>query len=168
MSFNNEEIEYLCKELIDKKLYRIRNYIINDLNCTMFVSNKTDNKYICLETNAFDETEIQICEIEYNCKSTKNLVEFIISFRDNYQYSKVLDSVVNKKEIEKKEKTCSIFTKLCTGKEIENCSVCLEPNTVTTICDHSLCRECFSKIRFSIDPKDDELKKMCPLCRSGI
>ena len=103
MSFNNEEIEYLCKELIDKKLYRIRNYIINDLNCTMFVSNKTDNKYICLETNAFDETEIQICEIEYNCKSTKNLVEFIISFRDNYQYSKVLDSVVNKKEIEKIE-----------------------------------------------------------------
>lgn len=42
-------------------------------------------------------------------------------------------------------------------KEIE-CCVCLENTNITTICNHSLCNNCFLQLS----------SKICPYCRSPI
>ena len=47
---------------------------------------------------------------------------------------------------------------------IEECSVCMEKNTVLTKCGHNLCRICLCKMR----GKCGQHRTCCPLCRKCL
>ena len=91
----------------------------------------------------------------------KEYINFIYNLTYNYNYSRILDSLIIKEFQQKEEKKAiaKIFIKHDT---IENCSVCMEQNTVLTRCGHNLCRICLSKMYMN------KRHVSCPLCRKCL
>jgi hypothetical protein len=91
----------------------------------------------------------------------KEYINFIYNVKFNYNYSKIRDNLILKECFEKEEKLAmaKIFIK---HDIIEDCSVCMEKNTVLTRCKHNLCRVCYSKM-VKLNPHIN-----CPLCRKCL
>jgi len=89
-----------------------------------------------------------------------SVINFVLEFKKNYRYSKLLDYIIKKDEIVLKEQLFAVRKKF-SGVNLEDliCCVCKEPNsTLTDICNHNLCRDCHQKI-FK--------QKKCPVCRGN-
>ncbi len=178
MIYTDDEIEFLITDIIEqvdnrKKEYDIHNYILDELSMTVSIYKLSsvnhyrmylkvfpygsDDEY-CDETILFNESKDTI----------KEIVNFLLKFRDNYKYSKILDTVIKNNEFVKKEKKCMLMNKICKNEEVEMCCVCMEPNLLKTPCKHNLCRVCYNKTEDTYDAEvDDEVKK-CPICREHI
>ena len=96
-------------------------------------------------------------EIHYNKilhNEIADMVKIIYNLKNDYEYSKIMDEIVPKKtKVEVEE---MYLAKLfITHQNMDECCVCYEPNCVKTICKHSLCRECVSKL----------IKYECPMCK---
>jgi hypothetical protein len=94
-------------------------------------------------------------------KKIDEYIHYIYNLTYNYNYSRILDSLVIKELQEKEEKKAmaKIFIKHDT---IENCCACMEQNTVLTRCGHNLCRICLSKMY------KNKKHVNCPLCRKCL
>jgi len=94
----------------------------------------------------------------------EKLIEFlkvIYNLNKDYTYSKITDNLIlitEKNDIENE-----IFAKMfLKHTEINDCSVCMEKNTVLTNCGHNLCRLCYEKI------KKPSCCTLCPICRNCL
>ena len=115
----------------------------------------TSNSWIAKSVNLINNVDDGFDDIE---KKVIEILDFVYNFKFDYKYSKLLDKILSKKDILEKEKMHRSFMYI-KHKDIENCSVCMDENKVTTPCGHNLCRDCFYKIR----KKNDH--PLCPLCR---
>lgn len=79
----------------------------------------------------------------------------VYDYSETLIYSRILDQMVDKNSQIKEEEYFLAENFFCHRKEIENCSVCFEKNSVYSICGHNLCRICFTNLK----------EKKCPLCR---
>lgn len=114
------------------------------------------------------QCEDNIDYLYYHCFNFKNddeileniklILNKIYNFKYDFCYSKIKNYFIPKENLENEEKIY-LAKKILSHDVIENCSICLEPNTVTTICKHNLCKECYYKI---IDKKEHP---KCPICR---
>lgn len=75
------------------------------------------------------------------------------------KYSRITDNVYTSDEELKKEEDYKLAEYFFMRKVVENCSVCMEPNTVKTSCNHNLCRYC-AKLLGN--------KFRCPVCRGKL
>ena len=91
----------------------------------------------------------------------KEYIHYVYNLTYNYNYGRILDSLVIKALQEKEEKKAlaKIFIKHDT---IENCCACMEQNTVLTRCGHNLCRICLGKMY------KNKKHINCPLCRKCL
>ena len=78
-----------------------------------------------------------------------------IIFRD-FKFHPMLTYLTHKDEIGSLVNLKNCFISLF--GESNDCSVCLDQTTSTTICDHYLCQKCFSQLR----------EKICPSCRCNL
>lgn len=179
MIYTDDETEFLVNDISEKidnnknSDYDIYSYILDGLSMTVSIDKLTSTKHyrMILKVHPYG------CDDEYcdetilfnECKdSIKEIVDFLFTFRNNYKYSKIIDTVVKNSEFVKREKKCMLLNKLCKNEEVENCCVCLEPNLLKTPCNHNLCRVCFDNIKYLYDDDiGDEVKK-CPMCREHI
>ena len=91
-------------------------------------------------------------------KTMKDIFLFVYNLKYDYMYSKIIDHIESKETIKTKEQI-HLSKMLITHNILENCSVCMEPNTVLTTCNHNLCRECHIKIT------KNKKHPVCPMCR---
>ena len=115
-----------------------------------------------------EELLIKIFSVSKDSKDTfedkiKEYIKFIYNLKYEYVYSRIIYSLLSKESIDKEEKLAlaKMFIK---HDIIEDCSVCMEKNTVLTKCKHNLCRICCFKII-----KDSKTQHApCPICRNCI
>lgn len=182
---NDEYLYELIFEYIKKKLdnlktdyhFELCEFKFGDLKiCIKFhiksIMNKPENEQIMVGCFVPDyEQEGMLKEVfwhefdEYNAKLITN---FLFAFRTCYAYSKILDEIVEKKDLEKQEKTVVALTKFCKQEKIEKCCVCYDFNVAKTICGHNLCRVCFQNIKLISNDEEDFKYKECPLCRNCL
>lgn len=133
-----------------------------------------------------DENITMICKCEKYCKNMMNslylkkfnknnlieLIDFLFEFRTKYTYSRIIDRIIKKDDLEKSEKRCLAIYQFSKNKEMDKCCVCFETNVVITKCRHNLCRVCFENIKYELETDDiyeDEMNyKLCPMCRTHI
>jgi hypothetical protein len=136
------------------------------------VLNKQKNDIIIIACFIPDYEDVDILKPifwhEFEDCNPKTITNFLFAFRTCYSYSKILDEIVDKKDIKKEEKTTVALTKFCKQEKIEKCSVCYEFNTVKTICKHNLCRTCFQNIKIISNEDEDFKYKECPICRNYL
>ena len=94
----------------------------------------------------------------------KDIVTFLfLEFRENYQYSKIMNEIIEKNDTEELEKFHIAKYKLLKNKDMEKCCVCYDLNSNLTVCKHNLCLLCYYKM------KGQNLSvMMCPMCRGFI
>ena len=179
IAYTEDETEFLVNEISERidnnknSNYDIFNYILDGLSMTVSIDKLTSSKRyrMILKTYPYgcDDEYCDETILFHECKENiKEIVDFLFTFRNNYKYSKIIDTIVKNNEFVKKEKRFMLLNKLCKNEEIENCCVCLEPNLLKTTCNHNLCRVCYSNIKYLYDDEiGDEVKK-CPMCREQI
>jgi hypothetical protein len=154
---------------IDFKLVRLENRIKLMTTITSYYdSMREDEEYYEWYDTMLLVKDFDISDGKDKDLVIKNIVLLISSFRTNYRYSKILDSIDENSISLKKERRHIILHKLCKEKDIDTCCVCYDPNTVTTDCNHNVCRKCHAKIKFIIDEETDTEMKSCPMCRQQI
>ena len=116
------------RESINPRLY----YMLQNFSTTKF--------------NIDDDDEFK--NIIYNCLFYCHVIAKYFKYNPMLKYLNHEDDINELVDIQK-----SIIHLY--GNKSE-CSVCLEQTISTTICNHSLCQKCFSKLN----------KKNCPLCRN--
>jgi hypothetical protein len=133
-----------------------------------------------------DENIVMICNCEKYSKNKSNslfskkfnknnileMVDFLFKFRKDYSYSKIIDRIIKKDDVERLENRCLAIYQFSKNKEMDKCCVCFDANIVLTKCRHNLCRLCFENIKYELEYDDiyeDEMNyKLCPMCRTHI
>ena len=182
MIYTDDETEFLINEISeriddDKKRqydYDIYNYIIDDLPTTITIQKLfSSNRYrMLLKVSQYSPDDDECCDetILFNdSKDTiKEIVNLLFTFRNEYKYSKINDTVIKNSDFVRKEKKCLLMNKLCKNEEVELCCVCMELNLLKTPCKHNLCRVCYTHIDFTYDEETEDEVKKCPVCRGHI
>lgn len=162
------------------KSFTIEEYNFNglEINIKIEKSRFTDNFAIKFLTKSYLDNnycyEFYILNyLEYKLfTDIKEIITFLLKeFRENFIYSKFLDGIHVKNEIEKKEKNAKAYYILCKNKTPDTCCVCLDYNKVITRCNHNLCRICYDNIKktnIEMVNNDEINYKPCPLCRLSI
>ena len=182
-NMSNEYMHELIYQYIKKNIENISNcshcfelsdFKFEDLNITIRFNikpkiNKQKNDSLTIGCFLPDYEEIDVFKHVFwhsfeDC-NPKTITNFLFAFRTCYSYSKILDQIVDKKDIEKEEKTAVALIKFCKQEKIEKCCVCYDFNTVKTVCNHNLCRTCFQNIKIIINEEEDFKYKECPMCR---
>ena len=140
-------------------IYKFNNYKIDNVNyCIEFVLGSLE-----LEIKGYLDTKIVLYK-RYNIKDDDDIhkivteyIKFVYEIAVNYKYSKILDFLILKNDIKKKEEL-KLAVNMLTHHQMQNCCVCYDPNSVFTDCNHSICRECLSSLK----------TKRCPMCRKSI
>jgi hypothetical protein len=140
-------------------IYKFNNYKIDNINyCIEFVLGSLE-----LEIKGYLHSKIVLYK-KYNIKDdddihivVKDNIKCIYEIGVKYKYSKILDCLILKNEIEKQEEL-KLAINILTHKQIQNCCVCYDPNFLLTECNHSICRECLCNLK----------TKRCPMCRKRI
>lgn len=113
-------------------------------------------------------------------KNITNKIETKVDYMNLFnEVIKILKSIKFNKLTGKFEekKTLSFCEAFPCVMQIENiktilhdCSVCYEKTFVKTPCNHSLCIECWSKVKkVSVDEEDADIKEQpCPICRHNL
>jgi len=91
-------------------------------------------------------------------KALTTILKDIYNLKNNFKYSKILDSLKIGDELKKQEDVFIAHEFITHKSGIVDCCVCNEKNTVLTHCKHSLCRGCFNQLQ----------KLDCPLCRTSL
>ena len=138
--------------------YKFNDEIIVDIH-TRFYVDKIISR-VSLNHEVLLSKIFQI-ESENVTEKIKEYIKYLYTLTYNYNYSRILDSlvIIESQEKEEKKAMAKIFIKHDT---IENCSVCLEQNTVLTRCGHNLCRICLCKMY------KNKKHVNCPLCRKCL
>ena len=127
-----------------------------------------EKKIVCRIHLNIEELLIKIFPVNKDIKESiddkiKEYIKFIYNLKYNYVYSRIIDSLLPKESFDKEEKK-AIAKMFIKHDIIEDCSVCMEKNTVLTRCKHNLCRICLFKIT-----KDNKSQHApCPICRNCI
>lgn len=164
---NNEDfIEY---NFIDYDfIYDINNTLKIDIFCKFFrnrfVLNGVNYNYSENEDESYNHLlNIVMLSINDNNREDKLIIflKTIYNLNTDYVYSKIVDKLIIKDERDdiENEIIAKMFLK---HTEINDCSVCTEPNNVLTKCNHNLCRLCFQKIKKLISCP------LCPICRACL
>jgi hypothetical protein len=181
---SDECIDIISKDMLQKYdmncngEYHLQEYNFDDLmlNIVIFFDDMIDinETYtfivsFSLSTKKFFEKDtILLCKEFFNDDVeilTKDIVTFLYSeFRENYQYSKIINEIIEKKDVDNQEKFHLAKYKLLKNKDMEKCCVCYDLNSIFTLCKHNLCLLCYSKI------KNQNLNTIiiCPICRGII
>ena len=153
-AFNGLKINIEIKKHINWGTLILKFWIIN------YEQSCTDNEILCLNDSENDHT----------FETIEELITFLFEdFRDEYEYSKVLDEIHLKENIRIKENTLKAYSMLCQNSLPESCSVCMEHNKVLTECNHNVCRICYANLPYTkiqnLFSTSTHLGKRCPLCR---
>jgi hypothetical protein len=154
-AFNGLKINIEIKRHINWGTLILKFWIVN------FEKSSDNNEIISLNDT----------EKEQTFETIYDLVTFLFDeFRDEYQYSKVLDEIHLKKNIEIKEKTLKAYSMLCQNNLPDFCCVCMEYNKVLTECGHNVCRICYANLPYTkiANLLYEYIGKKCPLCRELI
>lgn len=180
---NDEETVNIITEHCNShsyKIFTIEEYNFDELEINVQIekSRFTDNFQVVLLAKTYmnDDYSYEFCIMNFLdhkiFTDIKEIVYFLLKdFRKNFMYSKLLDEIHLKNEIEKKEKITKAYSVLCKNKMPDTCCVCLEYNKLITRCNHNVCRICYNKIKkLTIEiVNNNEIKvKSCPLCRLPI
>ena len=162
------------------KIFTIKEYNFNDLEINIQIEKLrfTDNFNVILLAKSYlnDNYSCVFHVLNYLdhiiFKNIKEIIGFLLKdFREHFVYSKLLDEIHLKEEIESKEKIMKAYSVLCKNKMPDLCCVCLEYNKLITRCNHNVCRICYNNIKKSnveIIDNDEINYKSCPLCRLSI
>jgi len=128
-----------------------------------------DSSFIMMEEEeGVEEYPLKlVCKFFYEISKENPVIntdEFLDSFKkivNSLRFDKV------KGTIDDEEQDTKFFQELITNPNIsftstENCSVCIEPTKTKSLCGHTLCLICWSKI------KSIEGIKRCPICREEL
>jgi hypothetical protein len=125
----------------------------------------------CLEFNVFDYTSEEPTSTLYSSIS-KNIEELLLRIytmtkAQNLYYCKINDRIY-KDEGSFHLRSKIEYASLVLTNQVEECSVCNENNIVKTVCDHNLCRLCFTqceKLKFCFNCNLYIKYTACPVCR---
>jgi hypothetical protein len=140
--------------------YNLYDYYFNDIfpnmHLSIFVTHFTYGFNLLKDP---DSRFRLICysDIHHNKNLGDKISEMLVmiyNLKNDYEYSKVLDEFLIKKDKCEVENT-HLAKLFITHQKINDCVVCYDPNTVKTTCEHSLCRECLFKLT----------KNECPMCK---
>ena len=179
---NEKEMYEIIKDEIinDQKnnsFYFLENFNFCDLNINIILlyAKKPDDEYYEMNCRTINYSDPCYNKLLYHTRFHKDnlidMINFLFSFRKKFAYSKIVDKIVSKDLFETEEKKCIALINFTTEKEVEKCCVCLDYNTVLTMCNHNLCRICYHKIKNEIEDDEDSdylTYKICPLCRRRI
>jgi hypothetical protein len=180
---SDECIDIISKDMLQKYNmncngeYHLQEYDFNDLmlNIVIFFDDMIDmnESYTfmlssSISTKKFYEKEnIVLCK-EFCNDDVELLIRDIVTFlylefRENYQYSKIIDEIIEKNDVDELEKFHLAKYKLLKNKDMEKCCVCYDLNSNLTSCKHNLCLLCYYKM------KNQNLSMIiCPMCRGFI
>lgn len=154
-------IEYNFSNLSNKR------YNFNGIDIYIDIKIFDDRIYLIVRSQLYSVNKI-LLELKYLYKDDdlndlEELLEKIITdvynLKNDYVYSKNLDRLFLKDDVEKFEKLYKAELLIShRTEEITECCVCYEENSVFTNCKHNLCRKCHS----------DLPTKICPICRQFI
>jgi len=140
------------------------------------------SKSICIDVdhinyNTFESDDNYTTDIllhQIYTSSTENdiiindISNFLLNFRKNYAFSKVLDKLILKKNKENEDKmNLFLFEEADPYKE-RICCVCNDLSLTFTKCNHNLCRVCFSSIEIENEQNECCFWKKCPMCRTKL
>jgi len=174
------ELIRLVTQIIDSKPRDSEEIIlpietINDLICSVKISiTPTIEKYLffidvdCHEIDMEDDDECSLnlltkffYEIDI-INPVINTDEFLNTFKGiiNGLYFDRVKGAINDEE----QDTTKFFQEIISNPNIsfatvDNCTVCIEPTKTKSLCGHTLCLVCWSKI------KSETNEKSCPICR---
>ena len=136
----------LVKDEIDNKVNNVYAHLMV-LNNIMYKDFEIDR--IILLTLSSDENIIDESE------KIINVLKKIHKIKDEYVYSKLLDSIILKKELVDEEKLKKA-TNWLVHNETDECCVCNDEinENLKTACNHLICRICI-----------EQVKDKCPMCR---
>jgi hypothetical protein len=153
----------------DKKSYKVSLKIISQKELTYNYTNDNGDD---------EEQELEHVLFEYNYK-TKNYEKPSLSDYENFfdtiyktlpklKYDKLTEMLTDKPSVD-----CEELSKLLDHKNIEkkSCCVCLDMCggvIQKKECIHTLCLECFSKMKPVFDEDEYGERIHCPLCRQSI
>ena len=161
---SEKDIDNYC-EFIEKNLkkvsgilyrYTISNLQINNIDFIFmidFINNKENNleesNYYRLKSHLIEVNNQYSYVVMDSCDTLKELITKHINTK--YAYCKISNDIVPVEEYIGKKLESKIFPKGTT------CCVCLDDmdNDLKTYCEHSICLECFKKLK----------KRKCPICR---
>jgi len=186
----NDDINDICDEYMYELIYQYvkknienikttYNFEITDFKfeeltvCMKFhvksVLNQPNNEQLMFGCFITDYEEVDVLKHifwhDFDDCNPKTITNFLFAFRSCYSYSKILDQIVDKKDLKKEEKTAVALIKFCKQEKIERCCVCYDFNIVKTVCNHNLCRSCFQNIKITCNEEEDFKYKECPICR---
>ncbi len=182
ISITDIETIYIMSDEIKLYLSRNQQYIMNDfnfnnLNLRICIRKSRTNPLLvsldCLiNTSWSSKDSIERLIFQYRTRSIESLIKFLLAiFRDKFTYSKVLDTIIERNELEKKNKHDIALKYFKTGNkdigETSICCVCYDTTFVKTICGHLLCRICYEKIEYKMNEYEDWIKE-CPMCRNHL
>lgn len=177
------ELIRLVTQIIDSKPKETEDIIlpietINELPVTVKIS-ITPNLYNylffidvdCHEVMMEEEEGVEeyplklVCKFFYEIEIINPVIntdEFLNTFKGiiNGLYFDRVKGAINDEE----QDTTKFFQEIITNPNIsfatvDNCTVCIEPTKTKSLCDHTLCLVCWSKI------KSETNEKSCPICR---
>jgi hypothetical protein len=171
-------IDTLYDELISNEIL-IFQYELNGLEFEIILRSYKDNDRIFINAQYnYDYTDLEnedsvSVDIKFRPKKEfkkdkiKELLGVIHDLKNTHFYSKILDAIIDKNS--KDELVCKSKFFLV-SKEIEECCVCYEKNTVLTECGHNLCRICYIKCAVLCDCECPTHAKIvnCPLCKNQL
>lgn len=129
------------------------------------------------ETEEPDVDIYCIHTVRYEKNKTKSeqiimdFVEFFMTFREDYKYSKIFDKFITidggiDDEYEESELEHLFLQYEANPYREYKCAVCYSPSATFTKCGHNVCRECFSSIKKDNEKCCDNCRyKACPICR---
>ena len=97
---------------------------------------------------------------ELNFENLKIVVDKMFSDLEDLKFDKMKSYFV-------KERECGMFDFVRSLKNVkvgEDCCVCLEPTSNTTICDHHICIPCMTQLKRKPDEKYGDHTITCPMC----
>ena len=171
-------INTLYDEMMSENIL-IFNYELNGLeveivlkffkdNDKIFINTHYNNDYTYLDNEDAVKIDLKFrTKKEFKKDKLKELLEMIYELKNTHFYSKILDEIIDKNSKDELVYKSKFFLN---SKEIEECCVCNEKNTVLTECGHNLCRICYIKCAVLCECECPTHGKIvyCPLCRKQL
>jgi hypothetical protein len=159
------KINYIHDYLEKNQIYTIVNYSQYGLNVSLH--KKSDKIYniniwwhqsCCIFYKVFEDKEVtsikEALQLLYNLTDDEGKFLYFSKFHTKIFLSEEEKNIY---EIDNNVKLNYYLNK----KEIPTCCVCLEDTLMRTVCDHSLCLDCNSKIM-------NHCPYLCPYCRKNL
>lgn len=134
---------------------------INKVSFKLFVNNAHSNTVILQYVSVSTPVEMMFINFDINMDMFNcifNCLFHIYIIVKNYKYDSLFSYIYHEADFNNIKNIKEREIRLFGNKENMECSVCLNATTIKSICNHYLCRRCFSKIE----------NNNCPLCRKDI